>query len=112
MRLKYPKSFHKKLSVRPAIWYSGVCLLSSLIFAVRSFLLVFSAVRHSRVAIQTALLQDREKAEGGVSALAKLLRQQVHPSRTNSPLMTATSSWLLTAWADRSTASSSPVPTE
>ena len=113
MRLKDPKSFHKKLSVRPTIWYSGVCLLSSLIFAVGSFLVVFSAVRHSRVAIQAALLQYREKAEeGGISALAKLFRQQVHPSRTNSSLMTATSSWLLTAWPDRSTASPSPVPTE
>jgi len=113
MRLEFPKSFHKKLGVRLTIWYSGVFLLSSLIFAVGSFLLVFSAVRHNRVAIQAALLQYREKAEeGGVSALAKLLRQQVHPSRTNSSLTTATSSWLLTAWADRSTASPSPVPTE
>ena len=112
MRLKFPKSFHKKLGVRPTIGYSGVFLFSSLIFAVGSFLLVFSAVRHNPVAIQAALLQYREKAEGGISALAKLFRQQVHPSRTNSSLMTATSSWLLTAWADRSTASPSPVPTE
>jgi hypothetical protein len=84
MRLKYPKSFHKKLGVRLTIWYSGVFLFSSLIFAVGSFLLVFSAVRHNPVAIQAALLQYREKAEGGISALAKLFRQQVHPSRTNS----------------------------
>ena len=112
MRLKFPRSFHKKLGVRPTIWYSGVCLLSSLIFAVGSFLLVFSAVRYNPVAIQAALLKYREKAEGGISALAKLFRQEVHLSRTNSSLMTATSSWVLTAWADRSTASSSPVPTE
>jgi hypothetical protein len=84
MRLKFPRSFHKKISVRPTIWYSGVCLICSLIFAGGSFLLVFSTVRHSRVAIQAALLQYREKAEGGISALAKLFRQQVHPSRTNS----------------------------
>jgi hypothetical protein len=31
MLLKLPKHFHKKLSVRLTVWYSGIFILSSLV---------------------------------------------------------------------------------
>ncbi len=85
MPLKLPKRFHKKLSVRLTVWYSGIFILSSLIFSVVSYLFVFSTVRDNRGAIQAALSEYRLKAEdGGVQAIDTLSRWQRNPSRRNS----------------------------
>jgi signal transduction histidine kinase len=85
MLLKFPKHFHKKLSVRLTVWYSGIFILSSLVFSVVSYLFVFSTVRDNRNAIQATLSQYRPKAEdGGVKAVDALTRRQRNPSRRTS----------------------------
>jgi len=85
MLLKLPKHFHKKLSVRLTVWYSGIFILSSLVFSVVSYLFVFSTVRDNRNAIQATLSQYRPKAEdGGVKVVDALTRRQRNPSRRTS----------------------------
>ncbi len=73
MLLKFPKHLHKKLSVRLAVWYSGIFILSSLMFSIVSYLFVFSTIRDHRNAILATLAQYRPKAEdGGIQAIDAL----------------------------------------
>ncbi|MGH7870583.1 MAG: sensor histidine kinase [Candidatus Binatia bacterium] len=84
MRLRFPKHFHKKLSVRLTLWYSVIFILSSLTFSIISYVFVFS-VGDNRGAIQATLSQYKPAAEdGGIEAVEALTGRQRKPSRRNS----------------------------
>jgi len=57
MRLKLPNDFHTKVGFRLTAWYSGMFILSSLIFSTVSYLSVFSTLRDNRPAIKATLSQ-------------------------------------------------------
>ena len=70
MHLKFPNGFHTKFWFRLTAWYSGIFILSSLIFSTVSYLAVFSTLRDNRELIQTTLSQYRQRVEeGGVEAI-------------------------------------------
>ena len=63
MRLKLPNDFHTKVGFRLTAWYSGMFILSSLIFSTVSYLSVFSTLRDNRAAIKATLSQYRQRVE-------------------------------------------------
>ena len=82
MRLNIPKNFHKKLGVRLTAWYSGIFILSSLIFSIVSYVFVLSTLRDHRDAIQATLAHYRQKADdGGIEAIEAASRRHPTSSR-------------------------------
>ena len=70
MHLKFPNGFHTKIGFRLTAWYSGIFVLSSLIFSTVSYFAVFSTLRDNRELIQATLSQYRQRVEeGGVGAI-------------------------------------------
>lgn len=70
MPLKFPRVLRSKVGFRLTAWYSGIFIVSSLIFATVSYLSVFATLRDNRDAIQAALSQYRQEIEtSGVMSL-------------------------------------------
>jgi len=63
MPSKFPSVFRSKVGFRLTAWYSGIFILSSLIFATVSYLSVFSTLKDNRGAIQATLSQYRQEIE-------------------------------------------------
>ena len=85
MRLKLSDRFHTKLGVRLTAWYSGIFILSFVIFSVVSYLFVFSALKDNKDAIRAALSQYRQKIDdGGIAAIATAGRPDPPTSRRRS----------------------------
>ena len=88
MHLNFHRHFHKKLGVRLTAWYSGIFILSTLIFSIVSYLFVLSSFKDNRAAIRATLTQYRQKVEnGGIEAFDSLSRRHPAPKRSNSFFM-------------------------
>jgi signal transduction histidine kinase len=85
MRLKFPDHFHTKLGVRLTAWYSGIFILSFLIFSIVCYLSVFSTLKDNKGAIEATLSQYRQQAEeGGIAGIETLISRRAATSRQNS----------------------------
>src|SRR5262245_48104290 len=82
MRSSFPSRIHKTLGFRLSAWYSGIFILSSVIFALVAYLSVFSSLGDHRVAIQRQLVEYKALVDAeGVSAIEALVARQRKPSR-------------------------------
>jgi signal transduction histidine kinase len=85
MRLKFPDRFHTKLGVRLTAWYSGIFILSFLIFSIVCYLSVFSTLKDNKGAIEATLSQYRQQEEeGGIAEIETLISRRSATSRQNS----------------------------
>ena len=85
MRLSFPDRFHTKLGVRLTVWYSGILILSFLIFSIVSYVSVFSTLKNNKDAIQATLsAYQKQGDDGGIAAIESLTRQTPAISRRKS----------------------------
>src|SRR5690349_2084830 len=85
MRLSFPDRFHTKLGVRLTVWYSGILILSFLIFSIVSYVSEFSTLKNNKDAIQATLsAYQKQGDDGGIAAIESLTRQTPTSSRRKS----------------------------